>query len=128
MNEQTTAAPTAHETWDIDRLAPYARNARTHSKEQVEDIAESIEAFGMVGSIVVRNGTIAKGHGTLSAIRLIYGNGKLLFPAPGQHVPEEIRPVPYPEGTVPVLNVVVDTASKSIRPGKAAMPSPSTAG
>ena len=30
----------------LDQLVPYAKNARTHSKEQVAQIAASMKAFG----------------------------------------------------------------------------------
>lgn len=84
----------------IDSLIPYARNARTHSESQVAQIAGSIEEFGMVGAIVVRDGVIAKGHGTLAAIRRLYGAGKRLYPPPGRSRGAE----PFPDGNVPVLD------------------------
>ena len=34
------------EQWPIDRLAPYARNPRTHFDAQVAQIAASIAKFG----------------------------------------------------------------------------------
>jgi ParB-like chromosome segregation protein Spo0J len=34
----------------VDALKPNARNARTHSKKQVRQIADSITAFGFVGA------------------------------------------------------------------------------
>ncbi|MDO3549374.1 DNA methylase N-4, partial [Ralstonia pseudosolanacearum] len=34
------------EHWPIQRLAPYAANARTHSDEQIAQIAASIVEFG----------------------------------------------------------------------------------
>ena len=37
----------------VDRLVPYARNARTHSEEQVAQIASSIAEFGFVNPILV---------------------------------------------------------------------------
>ena len=89
------------ETWPIDRLKPYDRNARTHSQEQIAKIAASLGEFGMVGGIVVRGGTIAKGHGTTAAVRRIYAAGKLLYPAPGKAAGAQ----PYPDGTIPVLDV-----------------------
>jgi ParB-like chromosome segregation protein Spo0J len=85
----------------IAELIPYARNSRTHGEGQVAQIAASLDQFGMVGSIVVRDGVIAKGHGTLAAIRKLYAAGKLLYPAPGKAAGAE----PYPQGTAPVLNV-----------------------
>ena len=58
------------EIWPTDRLAPYAKNARTHSPEQVSQIAASIVEFGFVNPILVdsMNGIIA-GHGRLLAAR-----------------------------------------------------------
>jgi DNA modification methylase len=54
----------------VDRLIPYARNARTHSDEQVAQIAGSIREFGFTNPILVdgENGIIA-GHGRLLAAR-----------------------------------------------------------
>ncbi len=55
---------------DIDALIPYARNARTHSEEQVAQIAASIKEFGWTNPILIdgENGIIA-GHGRLQAAR-----------------------------------------------------------
>ena len=53
-------------------LKPNPRNARTHSKKQIRQIADSVLAFGFVVPIVVdENNTILLGHGRLeAAIRL----------------------------------------------------------
>ena len=40
------------EQWLIDRLIPYARNSRTHSEEQIAQIAASIAEFGFVNPIL----------------------------------------------------------------------------
>lgn len=85
----------------VEALIPYVRNSRTHDDAQVAQIAASIAEFGMVGAIVVRDGVIAKGHGTLMAVRKLYGAGRSLYPAPGEQAGVE----PYPAGTVPVLDV-----------------------
>ena len=37
----------------IERLIPYARNARTHSDEQVAQVAASNKEFGFVNPILV---------------------------------------------------------------------------
>ena len=60
------------ERWDIARLTPYVRNARTHSDEQVAQIAASIEAFGFTNPVLADEaGTIIAGHGrVLAAQRL----------------------------------------------------------
>lgn len=54
----------------IDRLIPYARNARTHTDAQVAQIAASIKEFGWTNPILVDgdNGIIA-GHGRVLAAR-----------------------------------------------------------
>ena len=54
----------------VEDLIPYARNARTHSDEQVARIASSIKEFGWTNPILVDgdNGIIA-GHGRLQAAR-----------------------------------------------------------
>ncbi len=58
------------EIWHTDRLVPYTKNARTHSPEQVAQIAASIVEFGFVNPILVdsADGIIA-GHGRLLAAR-----------------------------------------------------------
>jgi DNA modification methylase len=57
---------------DVASLKPYARNARTHSKGQIKQIAESIERFGFVNPVLVGDdGTIIAGHGRVDAARLL---------------------------------------------------------
>lgn len=84
----------------VAELIPYARNSRTHSDGQIAQIAGSIEEFGMAGAIVVRQGVIAKGHGTLAAIQRLLAAGKPIYPAPGKSAGVES----FPDGTVPVLD------------------------
>jgi len=56
------------ELWPVDRLKPYERNARTHSTEQVAQIAASIVEFGFTNPILVdSNDGIIAGHGRLTA-------------------------------------------------------------
>ena len=54
----------------VDSLIPYIKNSRTHSDEQVAQIAASIKEFGWTNPILVdgTNGIIA-GHGRLLAAR-----------------------------------------------------------
>ena len=56
----------------VAALVPYARNARTHSDEQVAQIAASIREFGWTIPVLVdEQGTIIAGHGrVLAAQRL----------------------------------------------------------
>lgn len=54
----------------ISDLIPYARNARTHSDEQLTQIAASIREFGFTNPVLIdeRDGIIA-GHGRVMAAR-----------------------------------------------------------
>lgn len=56
----------------IEELIPYVNNSRTHSKDQVAQIASSIKEFGWTNPILLdgENGIIA-GHGRLQAARLL---------------------------------------------------------
>ncbi len=56
------------EHWPLDRLVPYAKNARTHSEQQISQIAGSIVEFGFVNPILVGDDhVIVAGHGRLMA-------------------------------------------------------------
>jgi ParB-like nuclease domain len=53
-------------------LTPYPRNARTHSKRQIRQIADSIKAFGFTNPILTdANGRIIAGHGRVEAAKLL---------------------------------------------------------
>jgi DNA modification methylase len=54
----------------VDRLIPYARNPRTHTEEQVAQIAASIAEFGFVNPVLVgADGVIIAGHARVIAAR-----------------------------------------------------------
>jgi hypothetical protein len=56
------------ETRKLAELVPYARNARTHSAKQVDQIAASIREWGWTNPILVTpDGTIIAGHGRVLA-------------------------------------------------------------
>ncbi len=53
-------------------LTPYDRNARTHSKKQVRQIAKSIQEFGFTNPILTNaDGEIIAGHGRLLAAEFL---------------------------------------------------------
>ena len=55
---------------DIDRLIPYARNARTHSKEQILQLRSSLREFGFVNPIICdKEYNIIAGHGRVLAAK-----------------------------------------------------------
>jgi ParB-like chromosome segregation protein Spo0J len=56
------------ERWPLAALIPYARNARTHSDEQVAQIAASIREWGWTVPVLVdEQGTLIAGHGRVLA-------------------------------------------------------------
>lgn len=56
----------------IDALKPYHRNARTHSKKQIRQIADSITRFGFTNPVLVSDdGDIIAGHGRVEAAKLL---------------------------------------------------------
>lgn len=60
------------EVWPVDKLVPYDKNPRTHSTEQVNQIAASIAEFGFLNPILVDTAAgIIAGHGRLQAAKQI---------------------------------------------------------
>lgn len=56
----------------VCELKAYERNARTHSRKQIRQIAESIKSFGFINPVVVdANGRILAGHGRVEAAKLL---------------------------------------------------------
>ena len=53
-------------------LTPWARNARTHSRKQIRQIAESIETFGFTNPVLIDGeNRIMAGHGRVKAAELL---------------------------------------------------------
>ena len=60
------------QTLEVSALKPYPRNARTHSKKQIKQIATSIERFGWTNPVLVdADGQIVAGHGRVEAAKLL---------------------------------------------------------
>lgn len=58
------------ERWPVAKLIPHARNARTHTEAQVDQIAASIHEWGWTTPVLVtEQGTIIAGHGRVRAAR-----------------------------------------------------------
>ena len=56
------------EMWPLERLVPYAKNARTHSDAQIAQIAASMLEFGVNNPLLVDiSGGLVAGHGRLKA-------------------------------------------------------------
>lgn len=63
----------------IDKLKPYARNAKKHSDAQINAIGKSIDAFGFNSPIVIaKDNTILAGHARVEAAKR---NGMTKVPA-----------------------------------------------
>ena len=61
-------APERIETWPLERLKPYGRNAKTHGADQVAKIAGSMAQFGWtVPVLVAGDGEVIAGHGRILA-------------------------------------------------------------
>ena len=58
------------EIWPVAKLRGYERNARTHSKAQIEQIAASIVEFGWTNPVLATaDGEIIAGHGRVAAAK-----------------------------------------------------------
>jgi DNA modification methylase len=67
-----TITPKTLEHRSVLELKPYARNARTHSKKQIRQIADSIERFGFTNPVLISDeGFVIAGHGRLAAARML---------------------------------------------------------
>jgi ParB-like chromosome segregation protein Spo0J/DNA modification methylase len=67
---ETTKGASKIERIAVEMLLPYAKNSRTHSDEQVAQIAASIKEFGFNNPILIdKENTIIAGHGRLLAAR-----------------------------------------------------------
>jgi ParB-like chromosome segregation protein Spo0J len=54
----------------IDQLVPYQKNARTHSEEQIAQVAASIQEFGWTNPILVdAENVVIAGHARLAAAK-----------------------------------------------------------
>jgi ParB-like chromosome segregation protein Spo0J len=69
VSVDTSKWPAAQIFWRlIGTLIPYARNARTHSDEQVSQIVESMKEFGWTSPVLVdEEGVLIAGHGRILA-------------------------------------------------------------
>lgn len=78
-------------------LAPYAKNARTHSVAQIEQLKASFRQFGFNTPLGVDDEGILVGHGRLAAAQAMW--------AAGEDVPGPGKREPLPRGMVPTLDL-----------------------
>ena len=64
--------PRSLERIEISQLQPDSRNARTHSKHQIEQISASIKRFGFTAPVLIdEDDKIIAGHGRVAAAKLL---------------------------------------------------------
>ena len=55
---------------DINKLVPYANNARTHNKEQILKLRSSLREFGFVNPVIIdKEYNVLAGHGRIMAAK-----------------------------------------------------------
>src|SRR5258707_10251418 len=71
-NRMDTRLDLVVEYMDAARLCPFGSNARTHSKKQIRQLADSIRTFGFTNPILIDDTrTILAGHGRVVAAKLL---------------------------------------------------------
>lgn len=70
MQSELTAGKLQIERRHIDTLIPYARNSRTHSPKQIEQLVASIREFGFINPVLIAaDNQIIAGHGRVMAAK-----------------------------------------------------------
>lgn len=83
------------QTRRISALIPYARNARSHSDRQIEQLVASMLQFGWTMPVLIdEDGGMIAGHGRVLAAAVIYENDGEIQGLDGQ---------PLPKGHAPIL-------------------------
>lgn len=76
----------------VARLKAFDRNARTHSKEQIAQLAASIAEFGFTAPILISpDGEIRAGHGRLEAAKFLGMKEVPTIVVGGDWSPEKVR-------------------------------------
>jgi DNA modification methylase len=72
LNLEKQKMQMALEPMAVSRLRPYGGNARTHSKKQIRQIADSIQRFGFTNPVLISDDDeIIAGHGRVEAAKLL---------------------------------------------------------
>lgn len=57
---------------NVDTLTPHPKNVRIHNEKQIQELAKSVEMFGVIRPVVTdENGMILTGHGLVDAIKYL---------------------------------------------------------
>ena len=69
-----------HSIQKVSDLIPYVNNSRTHSDEQIRQVASSIHEFGFTSPVLIdEQGGIIAGHGCDNVLDLFGGSGFTLI-------------------------------------------------
>lgn len=79
----------------VAEIKPYARNARTHSREQLEQIKALIRLVGFTAPILIDADGIIAGHGRHQAVSEMQAAGEQI-PGPGKRFM-------LPAGSIPAI-------------------------
>ena len=61
------------ESWPLKKLLPYAKNPRTHSAKQVDQIVRAINEYGWTNPVLVdEKGSVLAGHGRILAAQELH--------------------------------------------------------
>ena len=72
LKDTTAGTKVAVQMRPVSDLVPYSGNARTHSRKQIRQIADSITRFGFTNPVLTDDaGGIIAGHGRVAAARLL---------------------------------------------------------
>src|SRR3954471_19307038 len=72
MSSPSTQHQVTIVTMPVASMRPYRGNARTHSKKQIRQIADSIRKFGFTNPVLISDDDeIIAGHGRVEAARLL---------------------------------------------------------
>jgi ParB-like chromosome segregation protein Spo0J len=104
------------ERWAIDRLIPYAKNARTHSDAQVAAIAASIKEWGWTTpALVGEDSGLIAGHARVLAARQL-GIAKIPVMVAAGWTEAQKRAYVLANGNFPVLSKQpVTSAARPLR-------------
>ena len=72
---------------DVESLAPYENNARTHPEAQLAAIRESMLTFGWTQPVLIDDEGIIAGHGRIEAAKALWAQGKAIARCPKGRVP-----------------------------------------
>ena len=102
----------------VSQLRPYPKNARTHSKKQIRQIADSITRFGFTNPVLISDDNeIIAGHGRVEAAKLI---GMKNVPTVRSRAAGTVRP-----NALAVLRLITSSSLVACSTGRSAGLAPS---